>query len=217
MLVTTATPGNQIALDVVNIASGIFGILGSLYLSYDLLGRPRGFLRRFTAGISLGLIMGAVATVLALSVQQPLCAHLVCAGGTEPPVLVAVVASAMGAVLGFLMTGLAVTPFNYSVISLPKAALVGLLSGWLFGLAGFGFRLLQESVVGANVSFYASDLLLWQILLVPATVILSSCLPLVIERVDKLSRGQLGATGLLLIGLGFALQLAPSVADLASH
>jgi hypothetical protein len=53
-----------------SIGSLTLGVLGSLFLSYDLLGKPSGVLRRFLTGITWGLSYALVFALAAIATQR---------------------------------------------------------------------------------------------------------------------------------------------------
>src|SRR5262249_33922188 len=77
LAVALATIGRQ-SSDILTIVSAVLGVLGSLYLSYDLLGRPGGFLRRITRLLTLGAVLFATTGILAVLARPGLCTVLQC-------------------------------------------------------------------------------------------------------------------------------------------
>jgi hypothetical protein len=242
MLLAAVTLSGSKTLDLIGIVSAFLGITGSLYLSYDLLGRRGGFLVRLTMGVPFGLALAGVAYVVSSTIDPAICAHVVCATGGVPPLVVASLLFAFGLVGGLITDYTWVTMPNVKPhLTLPQRVKVvsimsyyylrtGLIFGAVFAVAAWllqwSFALLQFLFAQSTSSSPSAirphlpglgEAVVWLAITVPVAIVLFPTYVFLIRWVDTITDRRLGFIGIVLIAAAFVLQLVPPIVDFASH
>jgi hypothetical protein len=208
------------------VVSFVLGVLGSFYLSYDLLGKPGGPLRLLLVAVSSGIlglvILGVPSIVLGALFPLPTQPTLFTPLGAPRPFNVGVISYF---VLAFFSSALvyagysalvpkdedAVRQFpNWSqwrsarLLGLPPSAVLILTS--ILMAAAFAYAGAHEYSVSANPNYlihYGASILGGLILLIG----LVFGLPVLVNGIDNLEKRRLGSIGAFLTLAAFAIQL----------
>lgn len=201
---------------VLEITSLVLGVLGSLYLSYDLLGKPGGVLRRLIPGISYGVFLAAASWLqVGLLVASGLGSDGL--GASEIGLRISQLAELehtypfvpflYGALLGAFAPSLYpnvdrkeldTSPRRYLWWAVPIVAFLGILA--YLGVSEYlsTGNLLIATVIPASIGILLVLFIVFPLVLVPRISLIAETLP----------PQRLGAIGAVCTLLAFATQLA---------